>query len=337
MRRHGDAVKKQLGTFSPFRPFSVSPRLRILIFGAGAVGSTFGGFLSRHHDVTLLGRPRHLKAIWNSGLLITGIWGRHHFKKFELATGASDLTGKKFDLVLLTVKAYDTAKAAGQLKKILKNKPVVLSLQNGLGNIEALHAVFPPRQILAGRVIFGAILSKPGQVKITVMAHPTAIGETSVRKETPRVKALVRDFKKAGLPVAATPDIVSVLWAKVIYNCALNPLASLLGCRYGDLMEKEETRSVMNEVIAEIYDLARKMKVKLMPPAAEKYQKLFYSQLVPRTYHHYPSMLQDLRHGKRTEIDALSGAVTKLGEKYGVPVPVNALLAARIRKREKCS
>jgi 2-dehydropantoate 2-reductase len=309
--------------------------MKILIFGAGAVGLTFGGFLSRHHEVTLLGRAKQMKAIRRHGLTITGIWGRHHFKNFHLAMQVRALAGKKFDLVLFTVKAYDTEAAARQLKKVLKRPAPVIVLQNGLGNIETVHRFFSKTQVLAGRVIFGALIPKPGQVKITVIANPTAIGETAVRRETPRVKKVVREFKKAGLPVVSCADVQSVLWAKVIYNCALNPLASILGCHYGFLMEKDETRLVMDEVIQEIYALARKMKVKLNPPSAEKYQKLFYSQLVPRTYNHHPSMLQDLRRGKQTEIDALSGAVARLGAKYGVPVPVNALLAAAIRKKEK--
>lgn len=309
--------------------------MKILVFGAGAVGSTFGGFLSKSHEVTLLGRPRHLSAIQKQGLKLSGIWGKHHFKNFHYATDSKDLVRQSFDLVLVTVKAYDTDKAAQQLKKIITRRTLILSLQNGLGNIEALQNYFPKNQILAGRVIFGAILSKPGQVKITVMANPTAIGETSVPKITPRVKNIVAAFKKAGLPVVTTPNVQSVLWTKVIYNCALNPLASLLDCHYGYLMEKEETRLVMDEVIFEIYDLASKMKVKLNPPSVEKYQKLFYTQSVPRTYHHHPSMLQDLRHGKRTEIDALNGQIAKLGEKHKVPTPVNALLTQMIHSRHK--
>ena len=236
--------------------------LKVLIFGAGAVGSTFGGFLSRDHEVTLLGRPEHLRALRQKGLTVTGIWGRHHFTEFSFATEVRPLRRENFDLILLTVKAYDTQAAAKQLRSVVGPRTLILSLQNGLGNIEALHKIFPQNKILAGRVIFGAVIPKPGQVKITVMAHPTAIGETSVKRETPRLKHMVRQFKKAGLPVAAAKDIQALLWAKVIYNCALNPLASLLECHYGHLMEKDGTRKMMNLVIGEIYQLARRMKIK---------------------------------------------------------------------------
>ncbi len=314
-------------------------KMKVLVFGAGAVGLTLGGFLSKDHEVTLLGRPNNIQAIRQKGLLISGIWGRHLFRKFNLATRPNQLNGKQFDLVLLTVKAYDTINAARLLKAKTGRRrgsaPLILSLQNGLGNVETLHRFFPPSQILAGRVIFGAKIPKPGQVKITVMADPLSIGETSVKKMTARVKAIVRKFQESKIPAVATDDVAAQLWAKVIYNCALNPLASLKNCPYGELMEKKNTRNIMDCVIREIYAVAKKHRVKLVPSTWRKYQKLFYSHLVPATYHHHPSMLQDLERHKPTEIDALNGAVMRLGKKAGVPTPINEFLTALIKEREK--
>jgi 2-dehydropantoate 2-reductase len=310
--------------------------MKVLIYGAGAIGSTFGGFLSPNHDVTLLGRPKHLNAIRKKGLHISGIWGKHHFKKFHLESDSKKLLSQKipFDLILLTVKSYDTEKAAQDIRKLITSNTVVISLQNGLGNIEALHKKLAARQVLGGRVIFGAALPKPGQIKITVMAEPTAIGETSEKRLTPRVKEIARLFSKAGVPSVPTADIESVLWRKVIYNCALNPLASLLSCHYGKLTEEIESRLVMAEVVCEIYDVAKKSAVKLDPATPKDYLRLFYSKLVARTYDHRPSMLQDLEKGKRTEIDALNAAIVKLGKKYGVKTPINAKLAELIKRKE---
>lgn len=308
---------------------------RVLVFGAGSVGSTFGGFLSDHADVTLLGRKKHLKAISEKGLSISGLWGKFHFERFEFALSEKELAGKVFDLVLLTVKAYDTLSAARALQKIVSPKTLILSLQNGLGNIETLHRFFPKEQVLGGRVIFGAKNPAPGKIEITVMAEPAAIGETSIKKITSRVKQISQWIHRCGIPAAACEDIESTLWRKVIYNCALNPLCSLLNCHYGYLTEKKSTLNVMNEVIREIYCVAKRCKIKLNPASPKQYQKIFYSKLVPRTYHHHPSMLQDLQKSKRTEIDALCGAIADLGKKKKVSVPVNARLAQMIRDREK--
>lgn len=309
--------------------------MKVLVFGAGAVGSTFGGFLSRSHDVTLLGRRSHLEAIKKNGLRISGIWGNHHFTKFSFATDFKNLLKEEFDLILVTVKSYDTESAARMIRKIIRPQTLVISLQNGLGNVEALQRHLPSKQILAGRVIFGAILSSPGNIKITVMAEPTAIGETTVRKETPRVRKIAKLINDARVPTVSCPDVFKLLWAKVIYNCALNSLASLLNCHYGKLTEQMETRTVMNKVIDEIYEVAAKAKVGLNPPTAAQYRNLFYSKLVARTYDHRPSMLQDLKKGKRTEIDALNGAIVALGKKYEVKTPVNAELTKLIKTRER--
>jgi 2-dehydropantoate 2-reductase len=311
--------------------------VKILVFGAGAVGLTVGGFLSRDHEVTLLGRPRYLKPIRQKGLTVSGIWGRHHFSRFSLATNFAQVKKLKtrFDLVLITVKAYDTERAAREIKKIAGPKTLLLSLQNGLGNIETLHRYFSKKCVLAGRIIFGVEMPAPAHVKVTVMAEPSAIGETFKTGMSPRVSKIAALFNEAGIPSAACPDVKALLWAKVIYNCALNPLASLLGSHYGFLMEKELTRMLMDEAVGEIYAVAKKARVHLKPETAEKYLALFYSKLVPRTYNHHPSMLQDLRNGKKTEIEALNGAIARIGKKNSVPAPVNAMLAEMIRQKER--
>jgi len=175
---------------------------------------------------------------------------------------------------------------------------------------------------------------EPGKIRVTVSADETRIGETLVKKVTDRVEALARIFSEAGLPTRPVPDVEQYLWAKLIYNCALNPLASLLGVHYGALTESEATRFLMEEIIREAYRVAKRKKVKLDPPAAESYIRLFYRKLVPLTYDHHPSMLQDLRQGKRTEIDALNGAIVRLGRSVSRAVPFNHLLTELIHSHE---
>lgn len=315
-------------------PIPEPKRLKILVFGAGAVGMAFGGFLSRHHEVTLLGRARHMEAIRKKGLRVGGIWGRHRFGKMRALSDAGRLVRGKthFDLVLICVKSYDTEPAARWVKKIAGPKTIVISLQNGLGNIEKLHRYLDPARVLAGRVIFGVEIFDAGAIQVTVMAHPTAIGETSRPGVTSRVRKIARLFSASGVPAVAAGDIRIFLWAKVIYNCALNPLASLLGSCYGQLAERELTRLMMDEIIREIYRVARCLKVRLHPPSAALYRKLFYAKLVPSTYHHHPSMLQDIRNKKRTEIESLNGEISRAGRRCGVPTPVNDFLANAIRR-----
>lgn len=341
--------------------------MRILVFGAGAIGSMFGGFLSRRNDVTLLGRRRHLQAIRAKGLQVSGIWGRHTFKNLKTEWDFNRLLKSKshFDLILVTVKSYDSLNAAKQIKRLLRNaakdsdsspsrppheRPAafgfrgatVVSIQNGLGNAEALLKSIPREQLLLGRVITGVEIPKPGAIKITVSADPVAMGRiTSDLSPTSLLHTgcgegdVVKEFSRCGIPTVGSRDIQAVLWSKVIYNCALNPLASIYNCSYGALGESLETRKIMNEVIGEIYRVAAKAKVSLSPKTAAGYLNLFYSKLLPRTYHHRPSMLQDLEKGKRTEIDSMNGALVKLGRKLGVKTPMNQTLVKGIKEREK--
>ena len=313
--------------------------MKILVYGAGAIGMAFGGFLSRFHEVTLLGRAAHLEAIRRRGLRVQGIWGKHCFRGFRLADSVRSraVAAGGFDRILLCVKSYDTEAAAHELKKIAGPATAVVSLQNGLGNLETLSRFLPRRQLIGGRVIFGVEVPEPGAIRVTVIANPTALGEASCRNMTARVRQMAADFTRAGLPSTACKNIEGVLWAKVVYNAALNPLASLLGCHYGFLGEHPLTRSLMNDVIAEIYAVTKKSGIPMKPETAGAYQKLFYSHLVPSTYDHHPSMLQDLQCGRRTEIEALNGAVVRAAARLRVPVPVNRYLYRELLRRDHAS
>lgn len=310
--------------------------MNILVFGAGAVGSTFGGFLSRtEHRVCLYGRPWHLSKVKKRGLRMNGIWGRHLFRAFVLFSDLLTLqkSGLRFGLVLLTVKSTDTGKACRELRKICSKDTVILSLQNGLGNVECLHRHFPKKQVLAGRVIFGAVI-KPGKVTVTVSADDVCVGETYGRRITPRVRSIAGLFSKAGIRTRAVPDIRQYLWGKVLYNCALNPLASLLEVHYGALLENESTRILMGEIVKEIYRVARKQKIRLLEKTPEAYRRLLFRKLIPFTYAHHPSMLQDFLRKRPTEIEALNGAICRMGSSFGVPVPVNFALTELVKAKE---
>jgi 2-dehydropantoate 2-reductase len=168
-----------------------------------------------------------------------------------------------------------------------------------------------------------------------VIAAPTAVGEIGPSKITRRVRQIANIFQDAKLPSEPVRDVRSLLWAKVIYNAALNPLASLMETHYGSLGESDSTRATMDAVMDEIYAVAKKARIVLEPRSLVAYKKLFYGKMLPRTYDHHPSMLQDLQRGKRTEIDALNGMIVALGKKHKVAVPMNLLLTQLIRSEEK--
>jgi len=321
--------------------------MKILIFGAGGVGSVVGGFLARTgHDVSLLGRAWHLDAIEKQGLVITGIWGDYRIKALELYRDVADVRKKdpSFDLIILTVKSYDTEKAAKELLPLMLEKTMLLALQNGLGNIETiLQAGVRSENFLAGRVIFGVDLS-PGVAKVTVNADSVRIGELprhqSVGGQAGVVETkasafqIARAFAAAKIPAEPVPDILTYIWAKVIYNCALNAICSLREMPYGKVLENAETRAQMERVVRECYAVGLAKRVALDPSNVEAFMDLLVQKLIPSTAAHFPSMFQDLKRGKRTDIDALNGAISRYAKELGIPAPENEELARQIHEIE---
>ena len=299
--------------------------VKILIFGAGGVGSVFGGFLARMgHEVSLLGRPWHLDAIRKDGLLITGIWGDYRTKAFDLYTGIDEIRKKDipFDLIILTVKSFDTETAAKELAPLMHERTTLVSFQNGLGNIETILTKVKQGQFLIGRVIFG-VETSPGVAKITVTADATAIGALSGARPKISAEDLAHLLSLCKIEAKAVPNILTYIWAKVVYNCALNGICALREIPYGKILENDETKEAMKAIVRECYAVAQKKGVAMEPATADAYIELLIKTLIPRTASHFPSMLQDLKKGKRTEINALNGAIAKLGDELGIPTPAN--------------
>jgi 2-dehydropantoate 2-reductase len=148
------------------------------------------------------------------------------------------------------------------------------------------------------------------------------------------VRALAEAMDAAGLPTVFTERIATSLGQKVAYNCALNPLSALLDVPYGALLDTEHTRTMLREIVEELYAVGRGMRIDLDPATPSAYHELLIGTLIPPTAAHYASMREDFRKGRRTEIDALNGAICRYGDELGLPCPVNATLARLVRARE---
>lgn len=298
----------------------------------------FGGFLRRAgYPVTLLGRTRHLAAIAESGLRIDGLWGKHRIDGLDTATSAADLAGP-FALVLLAVKSFDTRAMAALIAPHLAPDGILISLQNGLGNVETIESVIGTERTLGARVIFGATVPEPGRVSVTVFADPTAIGALEEGRHPSRDLAARRwasAIDEAGVPAVYASALPSLLWAKAFYNAALNPLGALLDVHYGALAERAESRAIMDRVIDEAFTVARAEGVRLPWPDADAYRQEFYGRLVPATYHHRSSMLQDLERGRRTEVDAINGEIWRRAVARGIVAAANEMLTRLIHLAEE--
>lgn len=311
--------------------------MRILVLGAGAIGSVIGGLLAKGgHEVCLLGRAAHIDSITHDGLLIDGIWGVHRIRNLTCYSSLRQIPScvKSYDVALLTVKSYDTEPMLAELNRCLKSIPPVVSLQNGLGNIEKVAAYCGRRNTIGGRVIFGVEYIREGHVRVTVEADRTVIGGLSRGADTEIVAAIARAFTDAGIMTEATHEIEKYIWGKVLYNCALNGLATLINTNYGRLLMFEGTRQTMRNIVSEIFLITAVKEIRLSWGSADEFIQLLFDELIPKTFGHHPSMLQDIQRGKRTEIDALNGALVALGSKIGIDLPYNNAITLLVKARE---
>jgi 2-dehydropantoate 2-reductase len=312
-----------------------------LVFGAGAIGSVVGGFLAKSGEkVTLFGRKPHMETVKKEGLKISGIWGDHLIKGISCYSDLKGLTNHSYDIIFFSVRAYDTSTALLQIAPLVGEDTLVISLQNGLGNIEKIAETIGAEKTVGGRVIFGAKKMEPGHVAVTVYAEEVMLGPLQNTNPESRTKiyqqmeVLSRKMSGAGIPTKPTMEIEKFLWAKVLYNSALNPLSALLSASYGELAENLFTHQIMEDVIREIFNVAQAKKVNLFWDKPEGYIEKFFGQEVPPTAAHRSSMLQAIESGRPVEINALNGAIVEFAKQENIRVPYNDLLTRLVKAKE---
>lgn len=313
----------------------------ILVAGAGALGCVFGAMLrGAGHDVTMLARRPQVEAIARDGVRLSGLLGERHTSGFTAVADARELT-QRFQLILLTVKTYDTAEVASALAGRLDDDGVLVSMQNGVGNLDVLSETFGSERLLGAKIMLGAEMVAAGAARVSVFAEPIAIGPSpalsgsasaELRRKAEGVAKLLTD---AGIATRTVADIVPEQWTKLLYNVALNPLGALLKIHYGALAEDPGLCRIMSQAIDEAFAVAQRSGVALPFSSSAEYRELFYGRLVPATFRHRPSMLYDLEHRGRTEIGALNGKVVELADKLGLDASMNRTLTDLISAAER--
>lgn len=312
--------------------------MNILVFGAGAVGQAVGCMLAASgHTVSMILRERHRVIIDGGGLAVTGLYGDHAVPAGAIRafTDVSECAGERFNYTLITVKSYDTVTAADSLRMLDHPGLVAVSMQNGCGNLEVVEERFGPERTLGARVITGFEIERPGLVRITVSADAIHIGGFNEGTVPGSARIIADAVNASGLPCTVTQYIRRDLFAKLLYNSALNPLGAALGVHYGALGDNPHARTIMNGVIEEVFAVMKAMNVATYWDTPGEYMEFFYSNQIPATYHHRSSMLQDLERGSRTEIEALTGYVGRQGRIYGIPTPVCDTLSEIVRFLER--
>jgi 2-dehydropantoate 2-reductase len=301
--------------------------MKIAVMGAGAMGSLFGGLLAEAgEDVTLIEVwKEHVDALNARGLRITGISGE---RTIEVNSTTDPGKVGPVDLVIIFVKSYDTAEAARDALPMVSDETVFLSLQNGLGNIDKIAEAAGRKRIIRGVTAQGSTMMGPGEIYhagqgLTVIGEPD---ETS----TERVERIAKAFKHAGIHTKISSNIMGALWSKVLVNVGINPLTALTGLRNGELLDHPEIRQVMRRAVEEATMVAQSLGIEMeFDNPVEKVYEVAEATAANRS-----SMLQDVERGRKTEIDALNGAIVELGRLIGVDTPVNYTLVTAVKGLE---
>jgi 2-dehydropantoate 2-reductase len=298
--------------------------MQIAVVGAGAMGCLFGGMLAEAgHTVRLVTRlPEEAGQIQVHGVRLEGLSGE---RTLALPATADVREAADAELVLLAVKAYDTATAVAAVAAAIPPPTPVLTLQNGLENVETIAAAVGPERTLGGITAHGATGLGVGHVRHAGRG-PTVIGEAD-GPATERTERLAAVFGEAGLETTVTDDLTATIWHKLIVNVGINALASLMQRRNGELLDGGPAEALLEQAVAEAVAVAaaQGIAVDLATEAGR------VKEVCRATAMNLNSMLQDLRHGRRTEIDFINGAIVRVGDAVGVPTPVNRVLTQLVR------
>jgi len=298
---------------------------KIAVVGAGAVGGYFGGLLARAGaPVIMIGRLAFVEAIKKGGLFLDTLQFQESVQ-VEASTELSAVRGA--EIVLFCVKTTDNATTARALAPLLAPGALVLSMQNGVDNVEQIRAS-AAIDALPAVVYVAAAVPEPGRVK-----H-VGRGDLVVGPESEKTKRIAETFSRASVPCRISENIEGELWTKLVWNCALNAVSALGRAKYGLIASSPDAWKVVETSVYEVLAVAKAAGIH--PPGLEDPKAALAGALRIATQmaEALSSTGQDLNRGKRTEIDSLNGYVSRRGAELGVPTPVNHALFALVKLAE---
>ena len=281
---------------------------KILFFGAGAVGSFYGGLLtSKGYDVTLVTRGEHLKSLQNKGLTLhSNIYGNKNIK-----VKAKEIPDEVYDFIFITVKSFDTENACKILQKHVHKDSIFISFQNGIENHEIIGNFFGKNNVVPATIFIGVSVEKPGHVKH--MAHGKITLGYLNDKSKQKAELVYNLLKQADFEVSLDNNIKLAMWKKLIWNAAFNPLSVVFETTCGRLVKNKNSLSIMKDIIKECAETAKADGIIIPEDYLEKVLIVDNSLKDYKT-----SMLLDIQKGKTPEIDGILGTIVRKAQKFGI-------------------
>ncbi len=295
--------------------------MRIIVFGAGALGSLFGALLSRENEVYMVGRREHVNVVARDGLRVEG----HTEGTFKPGVGEK-LKDSPFypNWIILTVKAYQTEQAGREILDVLPDVPV-LSFQNGIENELILRDM--GIDAVGGVTSHGITFMEPSRIRHAGVGR-TVIGELDGRVSM-RVRALAYVLSNAGMLTEVSDNIAGEIWLKGAVNSVINPITAVLGVRNAALLEVAALRELGDSIAEECSKIAEAHGINMPENPVKEWKTV-----AERTGENMSSALQDIMKGKRTEIREINGAFVRKAEEKGMDAPYNRVMMNIVRGME---
>ena len=312
------------------------PRMmKVLVIGTGAVGCAVAiAAANAGMETALLARGSTAKYIHEHNLKRIGIFGEISIQPEHLTIYENyEQIVSAYDFIIIAVKTTANGAVAGELaahRSILGQSGRIVIFQNGWGNDEPYLARFTTSQVYNARVITGFERIAPGVTRVTVHTAPILLG--SLHGEPVKgLEPLARAIRDSGIPSETSEELEQALWAKVLYNTTLTPLGAILNMSYGQLTGSEHLIGIMNRLIEETFAVMDAAGYKTFWKSAAEYEELLYKKLIPDTFAHRSSTLQDIEKHQKTEIDTLNGCILRLGREHNVQTPTHAMIVELIK------
>ncbi|GGG14708.1 2-dehydropantoate 2-reductase [Dokdonia pacifica] len=294
--------------------------MKILIYGTGGVGGFIGGKLAQtQHQITLIARGAHLKAIQERGLQVQSITGDFTAHPHLATDDVSNIDTP--DLVIFGTKSWQLKEASTVILQYTNKDTVFLPLQNGANNTAILNSVLPNEQVLSGLCRMISFIKSPGVISNPDIPPSFLFGEQD-NTRTPRVTAILEVFKEAGLNANIPENIQVAIWQKFLFITTVSAIGGLTRASIGVMRDSPYIKDLMLKTAQEVYAVAHAKGIALPENTIDKAFAAIARQAPETT----ASTQRDLMEGKPSELENFNGFIVKEGKRVGVPTPVNEMI-----------